>query len=48
LGAPLIIDTFIRDTLFIGDDEDNDGFGYDYDYDYVLWYSFRLEIVLLG
>jgi hypothetical protein len=32
--------------MFIDDnDEDNDGFD---DYDYVLWYSFRLEGVLLG
>jgi hypothetical protein len=34
LGAPLIRDTLIRDTLFIDDDEDNAGFycGYDYDF----------------
>jgi hypothetical protein len=35
-------------TLFTDDDEDNDGFYCDYDYDYGLWYSFRLERVLLG
>jgi hypothetical protein len=45
-GAPLIRDTLIRDTLFIDDDEDNVGFYYDYDYGF--WYSFHLEIVLLG
>jgi hypothetical protein len=45
LGAPLIRDTFIRDTMVTDDDEDNDGF---YDYDYDFWYSFHLEGVLSG
>jgi hypothetical protein len=45
LEAPLIRDTLIRDTMATGDDEDNYGFD---DYDYGLWYSFRLEGVLLG
>jgi hypothetical protein len=31
----------------ITDDDDEDNYGFD-DYDYGLWYSFRLEIVLLG
>jgi hypothetical protein len=48
LGAPLIRDTLIRDTLFTDDDEDNVGFYCDYDYDYDFWYSFHLEGVLLG
>jgi hypothetical protein len=50
LGALLIRDTLIKDTLFKDDDEDNAGFygDYDYDYDYGFWYSFRLERVLLG
>jgi hypothetical protein len=47
LGAPLIIDTLIRDSLVKNDDVDNYDFD-DYDYDYGLWYSFRLEGVLLG
>jgi hypothetical protein len=34
MGAPLIRDTLIRDTLFKDDDEDNAGFYCDYDYDY--------------
>jgi hypothetical protein len=45
LGAPLIIDTLIRDTMIIDDDEDNYGFD-DYDYDSGFWYSFHLEGVL--
>jgi hypothetical protein len=46
LGAPLIRETLIRDTLFIGDNEDDDGF--DYDYGYGFRYPFHLERVLLG
>jgi hypothetical protein len=48
LGAPMISDTLIRDTLFTGDDEDNDGFDYGYDYDYGLWYYFRLKKSTFG
>jgi hypothetical protein len=45
LRTPWIRDTLIRDVLFIGDNEDD---GFDYDYGNGLWYSFRLERVLLG
>jgi hypothetical protein len=45
LGAPLIRDTLIGDITFRDNDENNSGFD---DYDYGLWYSFRLEGVLLG
>jgi hypothetical protein len=46
LGAPLIRDTLIQDTMFI-DDGDYD-YGFDDDgYDYGLWYSFHLERVKL-
>jgi hypothetical protein len=46
LGAPLIRDTLIRDTMFMDDDYD---YGFDDDgYDYGLWYSFHLERVVLG
>jgi hypothetical protein len=38
LGAPLIKDTLIRDTMVTDDVEVNYGF----------WYSFRLEGILLG
>ena len=38
----------IKDDLFTGDDEDNVGFYCDYDHGYGFWYSFRLEMVLLG
>jgi hypothetical protein len=41
----LIIDTLIRDVLFMGDNEDD---GFDYDYGIGFLYSFCLERVLLG
>jgi hypothetical protein len=47
LGAPLIRDTLIIDTMITDDDEENYGFD-DYDYDYGFWFSFYLEGVFLG
>jgi hypothetical protein len=47
LGAPLIRDSLIRNTMVTDNDEDNYGFD-DYHYDYGFWYSFHLEGVLLG
>jgi hypothetical protein len=45
LGTSLIRDTLIWDALFTGDNKDD---GFDYDYGYGFWYSFHLEMVLLG
>jgi hypothetical protein len=45
LGAPLIRDTLIKDSMVTDDDEDNSGFD---DYDYGFLYAFHLERVLLG